>query len=150
MRAEQEMVREFHTVFRHPVADRPAELSPERVENRAVWLAEEVEEFRRAQTLDEQADAIVDLIYFALGTLVEMGVDGAPLFHIVHQANMRKLWADGGPKFGNDGKVQKPPGWVDPHDALRQEIARQRSARAGAPRMDADERGSASVGVNPR
>lgn len=131
MRGEQNMVREFHQAFHHPVASRPVMMSPERLENRARWLAEEIEEFRRANTLEEQADAIVDLLYFALGTMVEMGVDAAPLFEIVHRANMTKLWPDGKPRFGGDGKVQKPSTWHDPGEALRQEIARQ-AAEVGA------------------
>lgn len=149
MNAEQDMVRQFHQSFRHPVATRPAPLSPERVANRAKWLAEEVDEFRQAKTLDEQADAIVDLVYFALGTLVEMGVDGAPLFQIVHDANMKKLWGDGAPRFGTDGKVIKPPDWRDPHEALRAEIARQLGARPAADR-DCDVGVETSVGFSGR
>lgn len=125
MKTAQQMVREFHQAFGHPVADRPAMLKPDRVIARANWMAEEVTEFRRARNLEDQADAMIDLLYFALGTLVEMGVEGEPLFHIVHKANMEKLWPDGKPHLGPDGKVQKPPTWRDPSEALRQELARQ-------------------------
>lgn len=125
MNAEQGMVREFHEAFRHPVARLPGMVGPDRVENRSRWMEEEVREFREAATLEDQADAMVDLLYFALGTLVEMGIDGEPLFHIVHRANMTKLWPDGKPRFGDDGKVQKPPTWRNPAEALRAEIARQ-------------------------
>lgn len=122
------MVREFHEAFGHPVGNRPAMLGPERVKPRADWMAEEVEEFKQARTLEDQADAMVDLLYFALGTLVEMGVEGETLFHIVHRANMGKLWPDGRARFHADGKVQKPPTWRDPGEALRQEITRQLAA----------------------
>ena len=126
MKKEQDMVREFHVAFLHPVSDCPKMLSSDRVEGRAGWMTEEVNEFISAKTLDEQADAMVDLMYFALGTLVEMGVDGEKLFHIVHQANMTKLWPDGKPRFrAGDGKVQKPPTWVDPHKALKIELVKQ-------------------------
>ncbi len=126
MKKEQDMVRDFHIAFLHPVADHPKMLSCDRIESREGWMTEEINEFKSAKTLDEQADAIIDLIYFALGTLVEMGVDGEKLFHIVHQANMTKLWPDGKPRFrASDGKVQKPPTWVDPHKALRVELAKQ-------------------------
>lgn len=126
MRKEQQMVRDFHAAFDHPIASGPQMLTDDRVQRRAEWMAEEVREFCAAQTVDEQADAMVDLMYFALGTLVEMGVDGMSLFHIVHQANMAKLWPDGKPRFRDgDGKVQKPPTWRDPGKAVRAELVRQ-------------------------
>ena len=125
MRNEQEMVREFQRAFDHPVAARPGMLKAERVGNRAGWLQEEVDEFIRATSLEEQVDAIVDLMYFALGTMVELGVDTAPVFELVHRANMTKLWPDGNPRFGTDGKVQKPATWVAPARLVATEIERQ-------------------------
>jgi len=125
MKHEQNMVQAFHEAFSHPVAGTPAKMPRDRAENRAKWLREEVDEFLSAETLDQQADAMIDLLYFALGTMVELGLDTAPLFRIVHECNMTKLWPDGKPRFGEDGKVKKPPTWRDPHEALRQEIERQ-------------------------
>ena len=125
MNVEQNMVREFHRAFGHPVATQPGLLQAERVRARSKWMAEEVEEFRSATTVEDQADAMIDLLYFALGTLVELGIEGEPLFHIVQRANMAKLWPDGKAHLDADGKVQKPPTWRDPGDALRREIGRQ-------------------------
>lgn len=125
MNQEQKMVREFHQAFGHPVANRPAMLTLDRVQARSNWMAEEVEEFKKARTLEDQADAMIDLLYFALGTLVEMGIEAETLFHIVHKANMDKLWPDGKPRLAGDGKVQKPPTWREPGEALRREILRQ-------------------------
>jgi predicted HAD superfamily Cof-like phosphohydrolase len=128
MKTEQSMVREFHQAFGHPVAKSPEMLGIDRVKCRSDWMNEEVEEFQAARTLEDQADAMIDLLYFALGTLVELGVDAETLFHIVHKANMGKLWPDGKAHFHPDGKVLKPPTWRDPGDALRAEIARQLAA----------------------
>ncbi|NOT01849.1 MAG: HAD family hydrolase [Phycisphaerales bacterium] len=125
------MVRRFHEAFEHPVGGAPGMLDSARAAARAKWLRDEIVEFLDAGTLDGQADAIIDLMYFAFGTLVEMGVDGAALFRIVHEANMGKLWSDGRPRFGPDGKVRKPPEWKDPHDALRAELARQIASANG-------------------
>ncbi len=126
MRVEQEMVRQFQLAFDHPIAKAPTYMQPARVEQRARWLYEEANEFENATNLEEQVDAIVDLIYFALGTMVELGVEAAPVFHIVHQANMGKLWADGRPRFrDDDGKVVKPSSWKDPAELVTQEIRRQ-------------------------
>lgn len=125
MRNEQEMVREFHRAFNHPVATRPGMLKAERVGNRASWLQEEVDEFVAATSLEQQVDAVADLMYFALGTMVELGVDAAPVFDLVHRANMTKLWSDGKARFGADGKVQKPAKWVAPEELIAKEIEKQ-------------------------
>ncbi len=120
-----ESVRDFHKSFGHPHADKPQLLAEGRVDVRASWLREEVDEFCEAETAFDQADAMIDLIYFALGSLVEMGVDPRPLFEIVHGANMKKLWPDGKPHYDPDGKVIKPQGWQNPGPQLREELRRQ-------------------------
>ena len=90
-----DQVAEFHRAFGHPVKERPTFLPPPRSDARVAWMREEVDEFVESTNVVDQADAMIDLIYFALGTLVEMGVRPAPLFDIVHNANMQKLWPDG-------------------------------------------------------
>lgn len=131
MNQAYEDVKLFHTAFGHPTAAAPQLLPPQRVEDRARWMDEELDEFRRAETLVDQADAMIDLIYFALGTLVEMGVQPGPLFAIVQRANMAKLDPDGQPLRRADGKIVKPPGWQDPAPLLAAEIARQGAALRG-------------------
>jgi len=118
-------VKDFHARFGHPVREVPTLLTSDRAAARAAWMTEEVAEFLAAQTIPDQADAMIDLIYFAIGTLVEMGVRPEKLFDIVHAANMTKLWPDGKPRWRDDGKTVKPPTWVDPTEALREEIERQ-------------------------
>ena len=115
----------FHDRFGHPMADRPTLLPPERVKSRLGWMQEELDEFRDATTVVDQADAMIDLMYFALGTLVEMGVRPDPLFEIVQRANMGKLWEDGRPRYDATGKVIKPATWRDPGPQLEAEIERQ-------------------------
>lgn len=111
-------VRAFQQAFAHPAPDSPQLIPADRVAARADWLDEEVQEFRDAKNEHEQADAMIDLIYFALGGLVELGVRPARLFDIVHQANMAKLWPDGRPRFREDGKIIKPSNWRDPGEDL--------------------------------
>ena len=120
-----DQVAAFHRAFGHPVKDRPAFLPSPRSDARVAWMREEVDEFVESANVVDQADAMIDLIYFALGTLVEMGVRPEKLFEIVHAANMTKLWPDGTPRFRHDGKTVKPPSWVDPEAAIREEIERQ-------------------------
>lgn len=122
-----EKVRQFHKAFSvAPEPATPTALSKERVAKRANWMEEEIREFREATSIVEQADAMIDTIYFALGTLVEMGVKPEELFDIVHHANMSKLWEDGKPRYcQSDGKVIKPPTWQDPQPLLTEAIQKQ-------------------------
>lgn len=126
MNKEWNDVRAFHVAFGVPYQEQPRLLEQERVAKRASWLREEIEEFLAAETLTGQADAMIDTIYLALGTLVEMGVKPEALFNIVHEANMSKIWPDGKPHYrAEDGKVVKPPTWQDPEPRLREEIEHQ-------------------------
>jgi len=125
-------VREFHLAFSHDCPEGPALLPEPRVAKRYNWMHEELEEFRQASSIHDQADAMVDLIYFALGTLVEMGVRPGRLFDIVHDANMKKLWPDGKVHYAEDGKVIKHPSWQPPEPQLIQEIDRQVQEMAAA------------------
>lgn len=126
---EFNMVKEFQKSFKQPYAEKPTLMGMERAKKRYDWMKEEIDEFIEAtenKDLVEQADAMIDVIYFALGTLVEIGVEPENLFTIVQQANMSKLWEDGKPHFReSDGKVIKPPTWVDPHSKTVEEINRQ-------------------------
>jgi energy-coupling factor transport system permease protein len=74
-----------------------------------------------------QADALTDVNYFVQGSFVLLGVDPQPLFDIVQEANMAKLFPDGKPRYReSDGKIMKPPGWTPPEGRLKLEIERQR------------------------
>lgn len=125
MNREWEAVKLFHEKFNHPVGKFPHCMEEERAKKRYDWMLEEINEFMEAVKegdIVEQADAMIDVIYFALGTLVEMGIEPDPLFEIVQQANMSKLWQDGKPHYADDGKTIKPPEWKDPHEKLRKVI----------------------------
>ena len=119
MNKEYNDVREFHEKFGHPVSDKPKFMPKERAEKRYKWMLEEINEFLEADEVVEQADAMIDTIYFALGTLVELGIEPEALFEIVQHANMSKLWEDGKPHYNADGKTIKPEGWEDPHNKLK-------------------------------
>ena len=120
---EFEQVKEFHKAFESPISETPILLTNDRAKMRAGFMIEEIEEFVEAVNIYDQADAMIDLIYFALGTLVEMGVKPKKIFDIVHAANMSKLWEDG--KIHSregDGKIMKPPTWQDPYPKIKEEI----------------------------
>jgi len=127
---EYNLVKDFHKSFNHPFSETPKSMEMDRATSRYSWMLEEINEFLEAvhdEDIVEQADAMIDVIYFALGTLVEIGVDPQPLFDIVQNANMSKLWSDGKAHYYQDGKVMKPEGWEDPHPKLVVEVERQSS-----------------------
>lgn len=122
-------VRDFHLAFGHPVAIAPMMLSKERAKDRVAWTVDEVQrEFLEATDIVGQVDAVIDGIYFLLGTLVEMGVKPNRLFDIVQNANMGKLFPDGKPQYRADGKIKKPDNWerdFAPESRIKAEIERQ-------------------------
>ena len=120
---EFEQVKEFHEKFGSPVSETPVLMTEERAKFRAGFMLEEVQEFIDSENIYDQADAMIDLIYFALGTLVEMGVKPKAIFDIVQNANMSKLWDDGKPRYREgDNKVMKPPSWEDPFPKIKAAI----------------------------
>lgn len=76
-----------------------------------------------------QVDALTDTNYFVYGSFVLLGIEPDPLFDIVHQANMGKLFPDGKPHYREgDKKVMKPDNWeadYAPEPKIQAEIKRQ-------------------------
>lgn len=122
LQAAWEAVRAFHIAFGHPAPEKPEKQHILRAAKRAEWIDEELDELVGAQDITEQADAYLDIIYFALGGLVELGIEPSAIFDMVQRANMAKLGPDGKPIYHPDGKVKKPEGWVAPDDAIRAHI----------------------------
>jgi predicted HAD superfamily Cof-like phosphohydrolase len=119
-------VRAFHEALAPElVAHKPRLQSYDRAKARHDWLVEEATELLEARTISAQADAYIDSIYFAIGGLVDLGIDPQPLWDIVQAANMAKVWSDGKVYRRPDGKVIKPTGWVDPGPLIEAEVARQ-------------------------
>lgn len=119
-------VRDFQFAFESPVSDIPIQLEPDRKLARSSWMLEKLSEFLKAIPIEDEADALIDLFYLIMGTFVEMGINPQPLFEIVHEANMGKLWPDGKPRFNRQGKIRKPADWDNPEPYLMGEIQKQR------------------------
>lgn len=115
-------VAHFQALAKQPISDKPCALEADRVRIRSNWMLGELEEFQNASNLYDQADALTDLLYYLLGAFVEMGIRPDPIFSIVHDANMSKLNTNSSPVKDEDGKVQKPEGWLHPDDAIRAAI----------------------------
>jgi predicted HAD superfamily Cof-like phosphohydrolase len=112
---EFEDVRAFQEKFGQLSFYEPGFLSPRKLAERGRFLQEELNELLEAKTLEDQADALVDLVYVSKGTAVMMGLPWRALWDDVQRANMAK--ARGLTHRGNKVDVMKPVGWVPPQGA---------------------------------
>ena len=107
----------FLKKFGHLVNDTPVHVTKRKLKERLTCLREEVEEFATAietQDLPEQVDALIDLIYYAKGTALMLGVGGlwTRLWTEVQRANMTK--EPGITKRGHRFDCVMPAGWRAP------------------------------------
>jgi predicted HAD superfamily Cof-like phosphohydrolase len=106
-----------------PMSTFPHLLTPEESSYFVRFILEEISEYMKAyeeNSLVDAADAIVDLVYVALGCAHAMGLPFDSLFQVVHAANMRKQPAD---EFirstrGRQYDVVKPLGWTGPEGEM--------------------------------
>jgi len=121
VKEQLEKLIDFHRATQVHIEDRPtADLPLEITELRLSLLSEELEEYRQAvnsKDLIEVADALTDLLYVLLGTMVSHGLQeyGTELFDEVHKSNMSKFDANSGPIHRQDGKVLKPASFIPPN-----------------------------------
>ena len=119
------MVAEFHRTFRCPVRDAPTIDVPE-VEMRVRLIREEFQELcdalsqpflyaSKEDQIADVADALGDLLYVVHGAALTFGIPLDKCVEKIHEANMRKLWPDGQPRWRLDGKIIKPDDWCAPN-----------------------------------
>lgn len=114
---EYQDVREFQRKFGIPTANAPRHLSKRLLDERIGYLIEELKEFIEgcdAQDLAAQADALIDLVYFAKGAAAMMGLPWAVLWDDVHRANMEKERGDKKRGFTCQFDMIKPSNWQPP------------------------------------
>lgn len=107
-------VGDFHRHF-EMAYDGPPRLLPEKLKSqRSEFLNEERREFDESQTVEQAFDAMLDLIYVAVGTIHLMGMEDRLYegWARVHRANMEKVrqYDAENYKFG----LIKPEGWKAP------------------------------------
>lgn len=115
-----QLVRDFHLKFGVPAMTQPALLDNQQQLYRLARMLEELHEFEQAHLkgdLVKAADALVDLVYFALGTADMMSLPFEEIFAMVHFANMSKRRVDGAgdSKYGDGNDIVKPEDWRSPH-----------------------------------
>lgn len=109
-------IEEFMVKFGMDYEGEPRHL-PSDIENlRIELIKEELREYLRAVesgSLEEEFDALIDLVYVALGNAHLHGFPFSAGWERVHGANMRKV--RGVSKRGHEFDVTKPPGWEPPN-----------------------------------
>jgi predicted HAD superfamily Cof-like phosphohydrolase len=127
LRGAQNYVRAFHRKFEQGNPDEPTLPGQGTILNRIRWIDSELAEIEAALDMTDErealaglADGYIDVIVFALGGLVECGVDGTPLFDEVMRANMTKV------KVPGVAKIQKPATFVHPDIATLIDTQRSR------------------------
>lgn len=118
-------VGDFHEKFGLRSSDRGSVLPPNMLDGelydfRRDFMQEELDEFVDAWQVDDlakMADALVDLVYVAMGTAHLMGLPWQELWDEVQRANMSKerAAADGSNSVRKSSfDVVKPAGWTPP------------------------------------
>lgn len=117
--SEFDDVREFLTKFGYKERIIPGDLDPVLSDARIKHLREELDEYVLAVSngdVEKQFDALIDLVYIALGTAALHGFPWKAGWDEVHRANMSKMLcvsADMSPR-GISHDVIKPEGWRPP------------------------------------
>ena len=116
-----DMVREFQERFGQGYDGGPRELPASVASLRKKLINEESGELVLAidrGELDEQLDALVDMLYVTVGTATAMGFGNVldEAFRRVHEANMRKVLVPDrhGSKRDSAWDIVKPEGWTKP------------------------------------
>ena len=111
-----EDIEEFHEKYDLAYRGVSRHLSKEEKEFRIRCLNEELLEYSRANTLTEELDAIIDIVYFAIGTAYRHGFSFYDGWKEVHRSNMEKVRAASKKESKRDYEldVVKPEGWTPP------------------------------------
>lgn len=112
-------IEDFHIKFGREYTEGPRSLDDKEFIFRFNALLEELMEYydaRNKKKLHEEFDALIDLVYFAIGTAYRQGFDFEEGWKRVHEANMAKIPAekDSDSKRGSSLDIIKPVGWVKP------------------------------------
>lgn len=101
------------TIPHHPKC-----ITGERLTHCVEHLGEELDEFHKeslAGNVEGAVDGLLDLVYVALGRVVEMGCSPKALFDLIHEKNMQKRRGEVSKRPNSMGHdAVKPVGWTPP------------------------------------
>lgn len=108
-----ERVREFTSLANENLPQKPKLMEKKDVEFIRHMVSDEMVELEMAVSITEQADALLDAIYYICDCAVKHGINLDEVFDEVHAANMAKV-VDGKLQKDERGKVLKPEDWQPP------------------------------------
>jgi predicted HAD superfamily Cof-like phosphohydrolase len=110
------MVRAFQLKFGQNYDGPPRNLNPLERQFRIDCMDEEINEYVLSKRQETDLDAMVDLVYFAIGTALRQGFDFNEAFTRVHYANMLKIASPSKRDKGRGSRfdIVKPHGWTPP------------------------------------
>ncbi|MFT5963491.1 MAG: putative HAD superfamily Cof-like phosphohydrolase [Flavobacterium sp.] len=120
MQKQIDSVKEFHKAFKIGYSEIPvADLGDSKSTLRYHLMKEENEEYLEAvqnNDLVEIADALGDMMYVLLGTIIEHGLQHKieAIFDEIQRSNMSKLDEEGNPIAREDGKIIKGVNYFKP------------------------------------
>ena len=119
----------FHERFSLVYEGPPRTLPEDLFQFRSDFMVEELDEYVQAYAegdLTRMYDALIDLVYVAIGTAYLHGFPFNAGWAAVHACNMQKQRAErpADSKRGTAYDVVKPEGWVGPDETLRDIIDR--------------------------
>jgi predicted HAD superfamily Cof-like phosphohydrolase len=79
-------------------------------------VMDELQELQEAKDQTEEVDALLDAVYYILQHLCNLEIDLAPVWMMIHTANMTKFEKG---YLGPDGKWNKPSDFQPPDDRIR-------------------------------
>lgn len=107
----------------------PAMMSVEEHTHLTMALQEELKEFNDAVVEGNvvgAVDALIDLMYFAIGGLWKLGLSHEQMVHCmkaVHAANMLKRKGKVAKRYTGAADAVKPENWVAPEELIRKILA---------------------------
>jgi predicted HAD superfamily Cof-like phosphohydrolase len=155
----QQIVKDFHLKFNHPVHDKPVVFTRMSQEDRKEWaklitfrlelISEELSELEaelfplfddldgtiRAPNHINVAAELADLIYVTMGLAVVLGIDIEDILMEIQRANISKEPNPGGSHL----KPVKPSGWTPPDIRTRIQNQLKKKPHKGAPSTPHDE-----------
>jgi predicted HAD superfamily Cof-like phosphohydrolase len=120
MRIQLGQVRKWCEATGIEMPEIPSNIPQERARLRFNLMAEENTEYLEACAAGdtvEIADALGDMLYILLGTMLEHGMQDhiVRVFTEIHRSNMSKMGEDGKPILREDGKILKGPNYFRPN-----------------------------------
>ena len=109
-------LQEWHDATGVKTADTPRMLPVDRYNLRHELMKEENFEYILAENEVEVADALGDMLYILIGTILEHGMQNKieDIFNEIHRSNMTKV-VDGKVLRRQDGKILKPGTYEAPN-----------------------------------